>query len=126
MTNYKCPKCGNTENFRAQTISVLLHGVPFDSKGFSYLDYDYSESEILPNHNLTCQDCGYEATGHEFLNEHPELTRYIKLKEHFNAVCKYCESDECPKCIITNLIDNAAMEAESKGILEDYSEFYCL
>ena len=36
-----------------------------------------------------------------------------KIKYSANTLCSYCENDECEKCIIMELVDNALLEAEN-------------
>ena len=69
MNWFVCPNCGNDKYFVAQTIDVTLHNVPFGPDGYSYTDYDYSESDILTDHNITCQKCQHTSVGTDFIKE---------------------------------------------------------
>lgn len=40
---------------------------------------------------------------------HDELAALCKARD---TLCNYCEADECEKCIVTNLIDDAYGELE--------------
>lgn len=40
---------------------------------------------------------------------HDELTALCKARD---TLCNYCEADECEKCIVANLIDDAYSELE--------------
>lgn len=40
---------------------------------------------------------------------HDELAA---LRKASDTLCNYCEADECEKCIVTNLIDDAYSELE--------------
>lgn len=40
---------------------------------------------------------------------HDELAALCKARD---ILCNYCEADECEKCIVTNLIDDAYSELE--------------
>lgn len=40
---------------------------------------------------------------------HDELATLCKARD---TLCDYCETDECEKCIVTNLIDDAYSELE--------------
>lgn len=44
---------------------------------------------------------------------------YTELLDARDKLCAYCDSDECEKCQVTKLIDDACMEAEEAGIIED-------
>lgn len=39
-----------------------------------------------------------------------DLTTYAKLCDARDTLCAFCEADECEKCIVTRLIDDAANE----------------
>lgn len=44
--------------------------------------------------------------------------KYAALLNAQKTLCEYCENDECEKCIVTNLLDDAYTEAEEAGIIE--------
>lgn len=48
-----------------------------------------------------------------------DKTTYTELLDARNKICNYCECNECEKCIITELIDDAYDEAVESGIIED-------
>ena len=66
---YTCPKCGNTDYFIAEVIEVTLHQVPFGPDGYSYMDYEYSESEIREDCNIECAECGFISYGRDFMGD---------------------------------------------------------
>ena len=43
---------------------------------------------------------------------------YEQIIEAGETLCGYCENDECDKCIITMLIDDATREAVDDGIID--------
>jgi hypothetical protein len=45
--------------------------------------------------------------------------KYEELLDARNKLCAYCEVNECEKCIVTCLIDDATNEAIHAGIIED-------
>lgn len=46
-------------------------------------------------------------------------TTYTELLDARDKLCAYCENDECEKCQVTMLIDDANAEAVESGIIED-------
>lgn len=44
---------------------------------------------------------------------------YAELLDARDKLCAYCEVDECEKCIVTRLTDDAYNEAVSSGIVEE-------
>lgn len=44
---------------------------------------------------------------------------YDDLMDAKNKLCNYCEADECERCIVTQLADDAHAEAIEAGIIED-------
>lgn len=47
------------------------------------------------------------------------VQQYEKLQEAFDTVCDFCEADECEKCIITKLDEDAYIEVEKTPEKED-------
>lgn len=45
---------------------------------------------------------------------------YIELLDAGNKLCNYCEVNECEKCIVTRLIDDANIEAIESGVIDEY------
>ena len=50
------------------------------------------------------------------INDYDDLAKMCEARD---ILCGYCEADECEKCIVTNLINDAYNEAEEKGIIEN-------
>ncbi len=44
---------------------------------------------------------------------------YTSLLDARDKLCRFCQSDECEKCQVTRLADDAHSEAEKAGILSD-------
>ena len=44
---------------------------------------------------------------------------YSGLLEARNRLCRFCQSEECEKCQVTRLADDAHFEAKKAGILSD-------
>lgn len=44
---------------------------------------------------------------------------YEKLEMAGKTLCEYCENAECSCCQVTNLLDDAYIEAVEEGIVED-------
>ena len=45
--------------------------------------------------------------------------QYQAIIKAQNTLCNYCEADECEKCIVTRLVDDATSEAIESGIIEN-------
>jgi uncharacterized protein (DUF1015 family) len=58
-------------------------------------------------------------------NEKMDEKKYEKLVESREQLCNYCDShrdvkiEECDKCVVTKLMDDAKYEAKEAGIVED-------
>lgn len=46
-------------------------------------------------------------------------TTYTELLDARDKLCAYCENNECEKCQVTRLIDDANADAIEAGIVED-------
>lgn len=47
------------------------------------------------------------------------LETYAELLDARDKLCAYCDNDECDNCQVTKLIDDAHIEAEEAGIIEN-------
>lgn len=47
------------------------------------------------------------------------ISDYMGLLDARDRLCRFCQSEECGKCQVTSLTDDAHFEAEKAGILSD-------
>ena len=58
MTGFKCPECGNTEHFTADSYMVCNAELTITESGWSD-DGKYGDMDLLESTNLTCESCGF-------------------------------------------------------------------
>lgn len=44
---------------------------------------------------------------------------YVKLQEAINTLCNFCECDDCDKCRVEALEEDAYVEAGRSGLLSE-------
>lgn len=65
MTDFKCPKCGNTESFHADLVVATFWGCDISPDGWDYFGSD-GEVDFADSTALKCKACGYESQPYEF------------------------------------------------------------
>ena len=64
-TGYKCPKCGQEDEFFADVVVAMFYGCRISADGWDYFGYD-GEVNTVDGTTFTCEKCGYEAPESEF------------------------------------------------------------
>ena len=64
-TGYICPKCGNTEHFKADFVIAMYWDCDITEDGWDYFG-SCGEVRFDENTNLECCGCGYEDNWHMF------------------------------------------------------------
>ena len=61
----------------------------------------------------------YTASVPQISSDISNLVQAVHAKESISSaasvLCNYCQNDECEKCIVQNLVDDAVLEAENAG-----------
>ena len=65
-TGYRCPECGQTEDFRADGVWVLFMGVEITRDGWDWMRGKAVESDMHGEARMTCRACGHAGRASEF------------------------------------------------------------
>ena len=57
-TMFKCPQCGNDENFWTDSVILYNTRVYIDADGWDYTS-ENADIDLAENATLTCSACGY-------------------------------------------------------------------
>lgn len=67
-TGFKCPRCGQTERFTADSAVLYNARVHIDKDGWDYWS-DGADVEFCNLTHLKCEECGHEDHHAEFMEE---------------------------------------------------------
>ena len=65
MTGYRCPKCGQEDEFFADVVEAVFWGCRIDEWGWDYSGSD-GDVNFADTTTLRCEKCGYEGSPEQF------------------------------------------------------------
>lgn len=95
---------------------ILTFSYPIYKKVCEYVRKENGDAELLEvdeNHSFMA---GKEIPTTENMISESEYTGLLDARDR---LCRFCQSEECGKCQVTRLADDAHSEAEQAGILSD-------
>ncbi len=118
--------CGNRISLGMQ--GEILHAISIKSKiyTFSHRMYlkvcEYVRKENGSPELVVVDESHPFMTGKEEISSTENkisISDYMGLLDARDRLCRFCQSEECGKCQVTSLTDDAHFEAEKAGILSD-------
>ena len=97
-------------------VRILTFSYPIYKKVCEYVRKENGDAELIEvdeNHSFMA---GKEIPTTENMISESEYTGLLDARDR---LCRFCQSEECEKCQVTRLADDAHFEAEQAGILSD-------
>lgn len=79
-TGFKCPKCGQTESFTADSVVLYNAKVLINENGWDYWT-EGADVDLAGLALLTCEECGFEGYRDCYICDDEELASYIEKRK---------------------------------------------
>lgn len=96
---------------------ILTFSYPMYSKVCEYVRKENGDTELVETDENHSFMAGKEEL--QAIEKSISESEYIGLLDARDRLCHFCQSEECEKCQVTRLADDAHFEAEKAGIRSD-------